>query len=167
MKIELSKYTPEYVSTIRELAQSIWWKHYPDIIGEKQVTYMLEKMYSIEVLNEHITKGSQVFYLIKHHEENCGFVAIERKSENELFLQKFYILQSTQNKGIGTIAFENLLRLYPKVSTIRLQVNRENIKPINFYFKLGFKIEKSANFDIGDGYFMNDFVMIKTINQNP
>jgi hypothetical protein len=35
-----------------------------------------------------------------------------------------------------------------------------NYKAINFYFKNGFTIEKVADFDIGDGYFMNDFVMI-------
>ena len=47
-----------------------------------------------------------------------------------------------------------------KPQTIRLQVNRMNYKAINFYFKHGFVIEKVADFDIGDGYFMNDFVMI-------
>jgi ribosomal protein S18 acetylase RimI-like enzyme len=47
---------------------------------------------------------------------------------------------------------------HPK--TIRLTVNRQNFKSINFYFKLGFKIEKVADFDIGNGYFMNDFVML-------
>jgi ribosomal protein S18 acetylase RimI-like enzyme len=44
--------------------------------------------------------------------------------------------------------------------SIRLTVNRENYKAINFYFKLGFKIEKVADFDIGQGYVMNDFVML-------
>ena len=44
--------------------------------------------------------------------------------------------------------------------TLRLTVNRQNYKSINFYFKNGFVIEKTADFDIGSGYFMNDFVMV-------
>jgi hypothetical protein len=39
-------------------------------------------------------------------------------------------------------------------------VNRQNYKAINFYFKLGFKIQTVADFDIGNGYVMNDFVMV-------
>ena len=55
--------------------------------------------------------------------------------------------------------FDFILREYVP-QEIRLQVNRQNFKAINFYFKAGFKIEKVADFDIGDGYFMNDFIMI-------
>jgi diamine N-acetyltransferase len=166
MKLELREASIEDVTKIIELAQSVWWKHYPDIIGEEQVRFMLNKMYSHEALENHILNKTQLFYLINNEQESCGFLAIEKKTETELFLQKFYILQSTQNKGIGARAFDALLALYPQIEIIRLQVNRQNIKPINFYFKIGFKIEKSADFDIGDGYFMNDFVMIKKIQAN-
>ena len=48
------------------------------------------------------------------------------------------------------------MRIFTKIDC----VNRMNYKAVNFYFKSGFTIEKVADFDIGDGYFMNDFVMI-------
>ena len=44
--------------------------------------------------------------------------------------------------------------------TVRLTVNRQNFKSVNFYFKNGFTIERVADFDIGNGYVMNDFVMM-------
>jgi len=44
---------------------------------------------------------------------------------------------------------------------LRLQVNRQNYKAVNFYFKMGFIIESVGDFDIGGGYFMNDFVMVR------
>jgi ribosomal protein S18 acetylase RimI-like enzyme len=47
--------------------------------------------------------------------------------------------------------------------TIRLTVNRQNYKSINFYFKNGFKIERVEDFDIGSGFWMNDFIMIKQV----
>jgi RimJ/RimL family protein N-acetyltransferase len=64
-----------------------------------------------------------------------------------------------QGKGIGAEAFERLLEHYADAREIRLTVNRQNYKSINFYFKIGFRIERCADFDIGGGFFMNDFVM--------
>jgi len=43
-------------------------------------------------------------------------------------------------------------------NTLQLQVNRNNIA-VNFYKKHGFKIIAEEDFDIGNGYFMNDYVM--------
>jgi len=48
-------------------------------------------------------------------------------------------------------------------STLQLQVNRHN-KAKDFYELLGFTIIEEADFDIGNGYFMNDYVMEKKIN---
>ena len=57
-------------------------------------------------------------------------------------------------------SFLLLLDLFPDLNTMRLTVNRSNFKSINFYFKLGFIIEEVKDFDIGNNYFMNDFIMI-------
>jgi diamine N-acetyltransferase len=160
MKIELKKASIEDIELIHKLAVSVWNDHYPAIIGQEQVDYMLGKMYSFQTLHAQISESIQQFYIILSENNPIGFIAIEPKTGEELFIQKFYILSNTQNKGSGTRAFEQLLIRYPKTAEIRLQVNRQNFKAINFYFKLGFTIEKVADFDIGDGYFMNDFIML-------
>jgi ribosomal protein S18 acetylase RimI-like enzyme len=164
MNIYLKNASENDAEIVSDLANIIWHAHYTLIIGEQQVKYMLEKMYSINTLKNNIKLGPQEFHLIFNNEIPVGFISFEKKSFSEGFLNKFYILQNDQNKGIGQIAFDLLLKKYPEVKSIRLQVNRQNIKPINFYFKVGFKIEKAADFDIGDGYFMNDFVMIYSKN---
>lgn len=66
-----------------------------------------------------------------------------------------------QHKNLGSLLLEAMLSSLPENIVIRLQVNRSNYKAINFYFKKGFVIERAEDFDIGNGYFMNDFVMIK------
>ena len=75
-------------------------------------------------------------------------------------MHKFYIDQDLANNGLGTQVLQKLESLLP-IKTITLTVNRQNFKSINFYFKNGFKIESVEDFNIGDGYFMNDFVMKK------
>ena len=64
-------------------------------------------------------------------------------------------------KGIGSEIFNAILVLMDQPKTITLTVNRKNIKAINFYFKIGFTIKSAEDFDIGNGYYMNDFVMVK------
>jgi ribosomal protein S18 acetylase RimI-like enzyme len=97
---------------------------------------------------------------VLNDERETGFISISTRDNRDFFLHKFYILQENQNIGLGTEVFKKLFEELYKPETIRLTVNRQNYKSINFYFKLGFKIEKVAEFDIGDGYFMNDFVMV-------
>lgn len=161
--ISLKPATPSDVSTITHLAHTIWHAHYPPIIGLEQVNFMLEKMYHPEVLSKHISEGTQDFFTIHSNEESLGFIAFEQKSQGELYLQKLYVLPEKHRKGIGAAAINAAIAQYPEAQTIRLQVNRQNYTAINFYFKMGFTIERVADFDIGEGYFMNDFVMMKQL----
>jgi ribosomal protein S18 acetylase RimI-like enzyme len=150
------------IEIIHQLAEKIWWEHYPPIIGEEQVKYMLNRMYSFDELNKQISQGFQEFYLIQNNQSFSGFLSIEIDADHieKGFINKFYIQSETRRSGIGKLAFEALLMQYPQVNEIRLQVNRQNYKAINFYFKMGFTIESVADFNIGDGYFMNDFIML-------
>lgn len=146
-------------SIIQRLAESIWWKHYPSIIGEEQVRFMLSKMYNIENIEKQISEEKQQYFLLDFIEQDAGFFSIEMLDDSVAFIHKFYILQDQQRKGAGARAFQLLFNQFPHINCIRLQVNRQNYQAINFYFKQGFIIEEVADFDIGDGYFMNDFIM--------
>jgi len=157
--INWRKCSPNDISVIAALAQKIWRVHYPPIIGTEQVEYMLNKMYSSDALANQFQEG-QVFYLILEDELPVGFVAVSLKEVHHLFLHKFYIDDSMQGKGVGARVFQFILDAYSQITTVRLTVNRQNYRSINFYFKLGFRIDQVADFDIGDGYVMNDFVMV-------
>lgn len=159
--VQLITAKAEDISEITRLAEIVWHQHYPDVISIDQINYMLKLMYREESLLEQMTKKQHVFYLIKQAELNIGFVSVSKIEEMEAgyFLHKFYIDQTLAGKGSGTLAHNELIKLL-KPSYIKLTVNRQNYKSINFYFKNGFKIESVADFDIGNGYVMNDFVMI-------
>ena len=158
--MQFIKATLEDLDKIIVLAHKIWNDHYPEIIGQEQVDYMLRKMYDAESLKQQM-QSSDLFFLAYPTEnfEPIAFISIKELEKGNFFINKFYVDTQTQSSGVGKLFFEFLLRDFnPEV--IRLQVNRMNYKAINFYFKNGFVIEKVADFDIGDGYFMNDFVMI-------
>ncbi len=159
--VELIKATTKDTEQISELAAIIWHQHYSSIISIKQITYMLDLMYSPEALQKQINDKKHVFYLIKKADHIIGFISVSEVEnvENSFFIHKFYLLQDIAAKGNGTVAFKELINLL-KPDELRLTVNRKNFKSINFYFKNGFKIESVADFDIGNNYMMNDFVMV-------
>jgi diamine N-acetyltransferase len=147
------------IHEIGALASLIWNQHYPSIISQTQIDYMLNMMYREESLKEQMDLKKHVFYLIKSVNRSIGFLSVHLEKEETWFMNKFYIHQQEAAKGIGSKVFKLLIeKINPK--KITLTVNRQNFKSINFYFKNGFVIERVADFDIGNGYLMNDFVMV-------
>lgn len=159
--LQLLKARSEDIPEIARLAHIVWHQHYPDIISMDQIAYMLDMMYSDKSLNEQMNIKGHVFYLIRQNNTNIGFIAVSKIGEitGGYFIQKFYLDQTLAGKGSGTEAHNELIKIL-NPSLMRLTVNRQNYKSINFYFKNGFKIESVADFDIGNGYVMNDFVMV-------
>jgi ribosomal protein S18 acetylase RimI-like enzyme len=159
--ISFRKAVPADIPLIRSLAESIWWQHYPSIISPEQITYMLGRMYSADSIASQMEQG-QGYTLIFADGQPAGYYSVGAKGPGHFFLHKFYIDTSLHRQGIGVAAFHHLVesdcRGYEEIS---LQVNRQNIKAINFYFKQGFVITEAKDFDIGGGYSMDDFVMRK------
>lgn len=153
--------TPADIPLIRELAHRIWWAHYPDIIGAAQVEYMLGLNYSPEALREQMA-GGHAFWLVENEGDTSGFLSLSRKAEGSYFLHKFYLDNERRGRGLGASAFQLILEKYPDLRELRLTVNRENFKSINFYFKIGFRIETCVNIPIGENFVMRDFQMIWT-----
>jgi len=148
---------------IHNIAQRVWSKHYiPNIISQQQMDYMMEWMYSPESLAKQMDEGAQ-FFIIKSDGNTAGYISIT-DTNGELFLNKFYIDNEYQRLNIGSEILRLALAEFPQATIIRLQVNRKNFKAINFYFKNGFSIERAEDFDIGNGYLMEDFVMVKRLN---
>lgn len=150
------------LNTIARLAHIIWNDYYVSIIGQEQVDYMLTKMYNSESLSEQLNEKKHIFYLIEKDSEAIGFVSVSSTNQQDYFIHKFYINQQKSNTGIGTIILNSLIEIIKPKSLI-LTVNRQNFKSINFYFKNQFKIDRVEDFDIGNGYQMNDFVMVRNL----
>jgi GNAT superfamily N-acetyltransferase len=149
--------------TIIALAQQIWQDWYPAVIGQAQVDFMLNRMYSAAALQAQMEDEGQQFHLLFVDNQAIGYAAVSAKNSKDFFIHKFYIDTKQHRRGLGGQFLQYIIDTY-QPQTLRLTVNRQNYIPINFYFRQGFTIEQVADFDIGGGYFMNDFVMLKTLN---
>lgn len=163
MNFNIIEAQSNHIKAIQNLAYEIWNEHYPPIIGQPQVDFMLQLMYSEASLQEQLKHTK--FFIIQDNEKPIGFISAEVKNNVQGYIPKCYLLKEYRGTGASSIlmqkAFEYLRA--QNCESVRLQVNRQNIIAINFYFKIGFKIEKSADFAIGNGFEMNDFIMIKIL----
>lgn len=162
MKITFRQAEIPDIPLISQLAHRIWKKHYTGIISLEQINYMLEKMYSQEKLLQEINQGI-VFTLVYKNNKPLGYISISTNDNKTYVLHKFYIEVNNHREGLGSQFFLFALKQLENPETIKLTVNRMNFKAINFYFKNGFIIKEAVDFDIGKGFFMNDFAMEKTI----
>lgn len=155
---EIRSDSDEELKELSALAFKIWNDHYPPIIGQPQVDYMLGKFYSLESLKDQINKKN---ILIGAYSENemVGFMSYSKTGDEDYFIHKLYVKTEIHRKGTGSALF-NYVFSKMEFKTIRLTVNRQNIKAINFYFRIGFVIEKVIDIDIEEGFVMNDFVML-------
>lgn len=165
--MHLEKCTTDDLHTIAEMAGEIWNAYYPEFLPTDQIRYMLDKFYALPALQKQVEEG-QVFYTIFDNDRAIGFIAVSQTNASEFFIHKFYLYPSDQGKHYGSLVMQEITNRFRNMSNIknpavRLTVNRQNYKAINFYFKNGFTIERVADFDIGNGYQMNDFVMLKTL----
>ena len=80
-------------------------------------------------------------------------------------LEQIYLLEEFRGKGLGRFMLRHV-EVEARMKNIRLlmlQVNKRNADSIAIYRKVGFQVSEEAIFDIGNGYFMDDYVMEKRI----
>jgi len=157
----------ENLTEIRELAYKIWPIVYSSILSKKQLEYMLDEIYSLDSLEKQLTKENQQFIIVQQENTSVAFASfsmIRAHDNNTCKLHKLYVSIEEQGKGIGRLIINHISQKIksPNPSYIILNVNRHN-KAVDFYKHLGFSIIKEEDIDIGNGYFMNDYVMGKFI----
>jgi GNAT superfamily N-acetyltransferase len=150
------------ITSVTKLASIIWKEHYTPIIGAEQVLFMLDKFQSKEAIRKQIKNEFLYFLLIVH--EPIGYLSIKYE-EQTLFLSKVYITAENRGKGYGLALIhhaEQMAQLH-HVSSLRLTVNKYNTKTIAAYERMGFVKKREIIFDIGNGYIMDDYEMIKIL----
>ena len=158
LNVEITKILEDEIPILSPLATAILREHFDPIIGKAQNDYMLEKFQSVSAIKEQFKKG-YLYFWVKYENKNAGFIGFY-PIENKLYLSKFYLEKNYRGKKISRKMLE-FIENYCKennLKSIYLNVNRDNDLAIKVYEHLGFvKIREEKN-DIGNGYYMDDFV---------
>jgi RsiW-degrading membrane proteinase PrsW (M82 family)/ribosomal protein S18 acetylase RimI-like enzyme len=157
----IRKAYPADVPLIRHMAHEIWPQTYGDILSKDQLTYMLELIYNENTLKDQMAQGVE-FILVYDGVHPAGFASFSMIEPQVYKLHKIYVLPSQQGKGTGSFIIGQLEKAMKQkgATSLQLNVNRHNNAKL-FYEKLGFVVIREEDIDIGNGYFMNDYVMEK------
>lgn len=159
--------TVDEIAATTALAREIWNQHFPSIIGQAQVDYMLATFQSEEAIRRQIREAGYEYYLVLEEGESVGYVAIVPGSgaPSALQLSKLYLRDSCRGRGLGRRVTEWLEREGEArgVREVWLTVNKDNVDSIAFYERVGFRIVESMVTDIGDGFVMDDYRMEKRL----
>ncbi len=149
---------------VAELGASIWRAHYASIVSLAQIEYMLAGRYTSENLSNYINATDRWFEILWLNNQAVGYCSYALTANPaEMKLEQLYLLEAFRSKGLGELMLRHVTTALRKQhrSLLMLQVNKRNLSSIAFYTKAGFQLREEAVFDIGGGYFMDDYVMEK------
>ena len=146
------------------LAHCIWNEHFPNVISQAQIDYMVERFQNETAIARQIAEGC-TYVLIQSEQHDAGYYAVQPEPEGTLFLSKLYVLESYRGQGLGRAALahiETQCRCQGQ-RTLRLVCNKRNTGPIAAYQRMGFQKTAAVVTDIGEGFVMDDYQMEKRL----
>jgi diamine N-acetyltransferase len=157
----------EDLPAIAALAGVIWRLHYPGIISAEQIDYMLAWMYSPETMRREMAQGIRYERLLVDNRLE-GFSSFGPSMDSADFkLHKLYVHPQWQRRGFG----ERLLKSAENAARadgarrLILTVNKKNSSALAAYLKWQFKIDGAITSDIGGGFVMDDYLLVKLIQR--
>lgn len=158
-KIEVAQ-SKQDAERLAKLAHTIWNQHYVDIIGQKQVDYMLATFQDQDTIYQQILDGQNYFILSDSDLGDVGYSCLLPEN-NELKLSKIYVDSASKGRGFGKLMLEHAIQFADQhdAKRIWLTVNKYNHTSIEWYKRQGFVVIEEVVADIGAGYVMDDYVM--------
>ena len=173
-RISFSDIGPDEIPLIQQLAREIWYAHYPGIITIEQIDYMLESDYSSTALSEDLVNGVTI-RTMSIDGTVAGFAAYgvadlhrtskENDQQKAVKLHKLYLLPSFHGQGLGSMFLAHIEEEVRESGgeILFLNVNKHNTKAIRSYERNGYRRDQSVVVDIGGGFVMDDYIMVKQL----
>jgi ribosomal protein S18 acetylase RimI-like enzyme len=155
----------EEIPALRALAEKIWRGSYTTMLTAEQMDYMLAWMYAPETIVREMREGV-IWETAWLEDERIGFHSCTPEpAEQRVKLNKLYLLPERQGLGLGRQLLDRVHALAAQrgARQVWLQVNKRNDRAIRAYRRSGYTVERSAVFDIGGGFVMDDFIMTRAV----
>lgn len=147
------------------LAGEIWHAHYPGIISDAQIKYMLAQRYDPALIRSELARDDVWWFVLREDGVLAAFMALQSDAPGVMKIDKLYVKPALQRRGFGARLLdhaENVAR-GAGCAELVLAVNRNNVNAIAAYRKQGFTVRETVIKNIGGGFVMDDYVMVKKL----
>jgi len=154
------------IERLRALAAEIWRRHYSSIISAAQIEYMLNQRYDAQLIRAELERPGLWWDKLVVMGEMIGYASyFLTGNAGEMKLDKLYVHPDHQRKGYAGMFLDHIVGVAHNLgcTSLSLTVNRKNASAIAAYHKHGFRIAGPLVTDIGEGYVMDDHLMIKDL----
>lgn len=159
--------TQPQIDTLCAIAKVVWHETFDPILPPGQPDYMIEQFQSDHAVKEQMAHQNYRYYLAKLDGQYAGFVgfAPHYQGKEEMYLSKVYILSQCRHQGVVRRLFDLVEEEAKKegLPHVRLTVNKYNTHAYQVYEHYGYENVESVKTDIGSGYYMDDYVMVKRL----
>ena len=160
--LEITKAGTEDCGLIHALAVRIFPATYKEILSQEQLDYMMDWMYAPANLLRQMAEQGHVYFIARTGGVPVGYVSVRPDGPDVWHLEKIYVLPEYQKAHYGGRLFchavDYVKAACPGVRAIELNVNRSN-PALGFDLRQGMRIDRQGDFDIGHGFYMNDYIM--------
>lgn len=167
MNVEIRPVANHEVEEIAALARDIWQQHYTPMIGQAQVDYMLAQRYNKPRLIEELDRVGIWWDQLLVDGSRAAFASYHLTGvPGEMKLDKLYVHPSQQRHGLGGMLITHVAdqARAQHCDSLILAVNKQNTQAIAAYQKHGFVVRESVQVDIGQGFVMDDYIMVKSLH---
>ena len=151
--------------TVAALADTIWRAHYPAMISMAQIDFMLAGRYTAERLSRYLDADDCWLELLMVRGVAVGYCSYAlTETPQEMKLQELYLLPDYRGRSLGSFMLRHVEAQARTrgCTALLLTVNKGNTDAIAVYRHAGFSVREEAVFDIGNGFVMDDYVMVKS-----
>lgn len=177
------------IEQLAERAGAIWNEYWPARIGQAQTDYMVAQFQSVPAITADINEHDYRYWLVHDEDGRCvGFTGgatqrlngdaehdaplhhsdvVDTRWPERFFISKIYLYASERGKHYASriLDFYEQLCRDEGLAAMYLTVNRENDLGVRAYLGRGFDVVDEVDADIGEGFVMNDYIMVKEITQ--
>lgn len=152
------------VPALAALAREIWRAHYPGIISSAQIEYMLAERYDEAVIRAELKAENLWWDVLKQDARMTAYASYGLTDvAEEMKIDKLYVHAQAQRQGHGGRLIHHVaaFALQRGCKRLTLAVNRHNQSAITAYHKHGFHVARTSVREIGGGFVMDDYIMVK------
>jgi ribosomal protein S18 acetylase RimI-like enzyme len=145
--IEIKKASIKDLHDLQEIGRQTFTETFSAFNSEANMSQYLTEGFSEEKLSTELDNTNSEFYFAIHESTVIGYLKVnfgeaqtELKDNNELEIERIYILKDHQGKNAGQMLYDKAIAIAREKSAnyVWLGVWEENSKAINFYKKNGF-----------------------------
>ncbi|SDP64292.1 GNAT family N-acetyltransferase [Halobacillus aidingensis] len=171
MNIKMTKCTVEDSRKLQEIGYETFKETFEDQNSKEDMKAYLKVAFNIKQVEKELSNPLSNFFFVSINDEVAGYLKVntgdaqsEEMDDDSLEIERIYIINKFQKKGLGKYLFNKAMdvAMEKNKKKIWLGVWEKNEYAISFYKNLGFVQTGAHSFYMGDEE-QTDLIMVKRL----